>query len=384
MKTQKIIGVDARFYGEAGPGRYAKAIVEHLEKIDKKNKYLIFLRKKGFDSYRPKNSNFVKVLADYPWYSWDEQIRFLFVLIKSKLDLLYVPHFNVPIFYPGKLVTAIPDLIMHTYSTEEGTTLFKPYFKFKKLIYWWVVYLAIKRSEKVIVPSNSVIEEDFLKVYPQFPREKYVLAYEGVDPDFLKCDLNPKNVIEKFGIKKPFLLFIGSMSEHKNVKRLVEAFEILVEKYDFKGQLVLVGRRHKYSEETERFVKEKGLGEKVLMPGMKHYVSDEEVTALRKSALAYVFPSLKEGFSLTPLESQALGLPCVISDIPTHREIYGDSVLYFDPKSVIDMAEKMKEVVSREKLREELVEKGFSQVKKYSWDETAKITLGVFENILNQ
>ena len=135
MEKAKRIGIDARFYGKAGPGRYTKNIIKHLEKVDVVNSYFILLKKDNFEDYIPVNPNFTKVLADYPWYSWAEQTSFLFKVLSLKLDLYYVPHFNIPVLYPKKIVTAIPDMIMHTFSTEKGTTLWKPYFKFKKFVY---------------------------------------------------------------------------------------------------------------------------------------------------------------------------------------------------------------------------------------------------------
>jgi glycosyltransferase involved in cell wall biosynthesis len=99
--------------------------------------------------------------------------------------------------------------------------------------------------------------------------------------------------------------------------------------------------------------------------------------------LAYVFPSLKEGFSLTPLEAQAVELPCVISDIPCHREVYGDSVEYFNPTDVANMAEKMNKVVNDSNLRSTLAAKGLVNVKRYDWTKTAQITLDVFNKSLS-
>ncbi len=375
------IGIDARFHGEAGPGRYAKNITEHLEQIDQENDYLVFLRKKGYEDYHPTNPRFKKVLADYKWYSWEEQVGFLLLLLKSKLDLFYVPHFNIPVFYPGKIVTAIPDIIMHTFSTEKGTTLFKPYFKLKKLVYRLVVWWAVVRSKKVIVPSKDVIN-DFIKFYPKISAGKYVLAYEGVDPTMADLPLNPKITLEKYGIQAPFILYVGSMYEHKNILRLLQTFKLLQERYGFEGELVLVGKKDKFSEGIKEQVEKMGLSEAVLMPGMSTYVTDEEVTALRKTASLCVFPSLKEGFSLTPLESQQIGLPCVISDIPCHKEVYGDSVVYFNPNNTEDMAEKINRVLKDEQLRNSLKQKGYEQVKKYSWMDTAKITLDIFNHAL--
>lgn len=375
----KLIGIDARFYGEAGPGRYVKNIISHLENIDSENKYYIFLRKKGFEDYNPKNPNFIKVLADYKWYSFEEQIFFLLKLLSFRLDLFYIPHFNIPVFYPGKIVTAIPDIIMHSFSTEEGTTLPKFYYRFKKKIYYLVVLIALLRSEKVIVPSNDT-KNDFLKNYKFILDSKYVLAYEGVDPDLLKSDLNSESVLKKYGIKKPFLLYISSMYKHKNVERLVEMFEILKSKFGFSGQLVLVGKKDTFSSAIQKLVALKGMNNSVLMPGMQNYVSDSEAIALRKEAALFVFPSLKEGFSLTPLEAMAMSLPCAVSKIPCHEEVLGDAAWYFDPLDTSDMAEKVHKLLEDTTLRENLIKKGLEKVKEYNWNDTAKVTLRVFSD----
>ncbi|KKR41299.1 hypothetical protein A3K01_02550 [candidate division WWE3 bacterium RIFOXYD1_FULL_43_17] len=382
MDKPKVVGIDARFYGKAGPGRYTKNIIKYLEQIDKKNNYIIFLRKDSFEDYLPQNPNFKKVLAEYVWYSWDEQIRFLFKIFQQRLDLFYVPHFNVPVLYPARIVTAIPDIIMHTFSTEAGTTLWKPYFKFKKIIYKIVFWWAVRRSFKVIVPTKEVFR-DFKSIYPSVPDDKFVVATEGIDPDLTSARMDDTPaVLNKYGIKKPFLLYLSSMYEHKNVPRLLEAFKILTEKYNFAGSLVLVGKKDKFSERIRELVKEMNLEGRVLMPGMQGFVTDEETIALRKEALAYVFPALKEGFSLTPLEAQYYGLPCAVSDIPCHREVYGDSVSYFDPLDVKDMAEKINRVLIDDSIRQELITKGYERTKLYSWLHTAEVTLSVFNKAL--
>jgi glycosyltransferase involved in cell wall biosynthesis len=382
MEKAKRIGIDARFYGKAGPGRYTKNIIKHLEKVDNVNSYFILLKKDNFEDYVPANPNFKKVLADYPWYSWAEQTSFLFKILSLNLDLYYVPHFNIPVLYPKKIVTAIPDMIMHTFSTEKGTTLWKPYFKFKKLVYKLVFKWSVIRSFRVIVPSNEVFR-DFKSVYPNIPDKKFVIATEGIDPELMNIKMdNSKEILEKYGVKKPFLLYLSSMYEHKNVPRLLEAFKMLLEKYKFDGSLVLVGKRDKFSERIQKLAEEMGLGDRVLMPGMDTFVSDAETVALRKEAEAYVFPALKEGFSLTPLEAQFYGLACVISDIACHKEVYEDSVLYFDPYNVEDIAQKINEILTNENLKKEIVKKGFERTKIYNWTHTAEKTLEVFNQAL--
>lgn len=383
------IGIDARFYGEAGPGRYVKAIIQHLEMIDDKNEYVIFSNKLGFEEYTPKNKNFKKKLANYSWYSFDEQTRYLAAILKAKLDLYYVPHFNFPILYPKKLVTAIPDMIMHTYTSEKGTTLPVWYFRLKRFVYRFVFWWTVFRSYKVIVPSDSVLK-DFVTHIKYISKEKYVRAYEGVDPDLLKPVDNPEKVLEKYGVKQPYLLHVSSMYEHKNIEGLLEMYKILEDKYGFNGQFVFVCKKDKFSERVYKDIVEKGLEDKIIIPAFvkevpekqKIVVTDEELTAFRMKASAYVFASFSEGFSLTTLEGMAHGLPAAISNIPVHKEIHEDAVLYFDPKNPEDMAEKVNIILTDDGVREDLKRKGNALLEKYSWVKTAKITLDVFEEAL--
>jgi len=382
------IGIDARFFGKAGPGRYTKNIIQHLEKLDKVNQYIIFLCRDNFEQYLPQNPNFKKVLADYRWYSFQEQTGFLLKVLSQKLDLFYVPHFNIPVLYPGRIVTAIPDMTMHTFSTERGTTLPIWYFRLKKMVYKLVFWWAVLRSCRVIVPSKTVLAE-FKQNLHGFKTTKYVLAYEGVDPDFKKEVKDPQKVLGKYKVGADFILSVGSMYEHKNMGGLITAFRILRDRYNYPGQLVLVSKQDKFSARFYEEVKNLGLAEQILFLAYadpRHQseivVSDEEIIALRMKARLYVMAAFKEGFSLTGLEGMVLGLPAALSDIECHKEVYGDSVLYFDPNSPEDIAEKLNTLLTDETLRQSYINKGYEQVKKYDWLETARITLNVFNEAI--
>lgn len=379
------IGVDARFYGEAGPGRYTKSIIEHLEKVDHENEYIIFLNSNGLKQYQPKNPNFTKIEANYPWYSFAEQTGFLLKVLSQNLDLYYVPHFNIPILYPKKIVTAIPDMTMHTYSTEKGTTLPLWYFKIKILVYRLVFWWAVFRSKKVIVPSQTVMN-DFLK-HLNFKKNKYVLAYEGVDPDLFGSPKNVNETLKKYGITKNFILTVGSMYEHKNTQGMIEAYKILKEKYGYTGQYVLASKRDKFSKKIFEKIKEEDLDNDVLVLAYKIdsdnkiVVSDQEIINLYSKADLYMFAPFAEGFSLTALEGMAQGLPAVLSNIDCHQEVYDDSVLFVNPYNPKEIAEKANELLKNPKLKEDYIKRGSAQIKKYDWLKTAQITLDVFKSV---
>lgn len=382
MDRSKKIAIDARFYGEAGPGRYVKNIVEHLEDIDSVNTYYVFLSPKGYSSFQPKNKNFVKKLTRAKWYSWAEQTILLIDFLSVRPDLLYVPHFNIPILYFGKLVTAIPDIIMHTYSTEKGTTLPKFYFRLKKYIYRLVLYIALLRSRKVIVPTYDVYH-DITSHHPGIDTSKFVVAYEGVDPSYKKNIPLDDEILSKYKLQKnKFMLYVSSMYEHKNVFRLIDAYALLRQNDKLNQKLVLVGKKDKFSQRVEEYISKLGLNDFVIMPGQYEYVTDDDIITLRRNASVYVFPSLKEGFSLTPLEAQITGLPCVISDISCHKEVFGDSVLYFNPYDIQDIVRKIEMILRDSELRANLIALGYKNAEKYDWVHTAKVTYQIFHQIL--
>lgn len=376
--TPLKIAFDARFYNEAGPGRYVKNLLSHLEELDDRNTYYVLLRAKSFDEFVPSKPNFIKVKADYSWYSFKEQTFFLLKLLTLNADILYVPHFNIPIFYPKTLITAVPDIIMHTFSTEKGTTLPKSYFKVKKFIYKLVTHWAMLRSRNIIVPSQATAD-DITSVFGANIAKKLVLAPEGIDPDINTANVceDQNKLLARLNITNTFILYVGSMYEHKNLIRFIDAYEIAVSQ-GLKHQLVLAGKADNFSKRIEDYIKKRGLAQKILLPGQSGRLNDREMNTLRQSCQFYVFPSLKEGFSLTPLECMAFDKPCLISDIPCHREIYQNSVLYFDPLEINDIASKLLKLDGDTNLKEILIKKGQELIKEYNWSNTAEITLATF------
>ena len=214
------IGIDARFYGPIGKGlgRYTQKLIENLEKIDNSNQYFIFLKKENLGAYQPKNKNFQKVLADYHWYTFAEQIKFPRLLKKYKLDLVHFPHFNVPLFYRKKFIVTIHDLILIKFPTTRSSALSPIFYWLKFLAYKIVIRSAISRSKRIIAVSNFT-KNDILEIYPKIPSSKVSVTYEACD-DY--CFFNPKNgeqIFSHYGIIKPYILYVGNVYPHKNPER---------------------------------------------------------------------------------------------------------------------------------------------------------------------
>jgi glycosyltransferase involved in cell wall biosynthesis len=368
------IGIDARFFGTSGKGlgRYTQKLVEELEHIDHNNQYYIFLNKHNFDEYQPKNPNFHKVLANIPWYSWQEQIIFPKLLKKYKLDLVHFLHFNVPILYRSPYFVTIHDLILLEYPTRKASRLNSIMYTIKNLAYRLVIMNAIHTAKKVIAISKYT--QKSIKKHFHIQDNKMAMIYEGVDLE----RFNPLNAKEfdfkKFNLQKDkYILYVGNVYPHKNIDRLIEVFANIKQKQNIDAdlKLVLVGKKDYFFENIISQVENLNLEKSVILPG---YVADEELISLYENSLFYVFPSLYEGFGLPPLEAIALGAPIVISNATCLPEIFGEHIGYFDPKSKDDMEEVLYSFIGDKDKRE--LQKTYHQIilNKYSWSDMAEKT----------
>ena len=160
-----------------------------------------------------------------------------------------------------------------------------------------------------------------------------------------------------------YILAVSSMDPRKNFVRLVEAFDKIKDK---SVKLYIIGMSFKAFNTPDL---QKLIGENVHLPG---YIPDEKLQTMYQNALLSVYPSLYEGFGLPPLESMTYGCPVINSDIPALHEVSQDAALYVDPYNVDDITQKIEQLLVDEPLRTELQEKGLEQIKKYSWDKSAK------------
>jgi len=178
---------------------------------------------------------------------------------------------------------------------------------------------------------------------------------------------------------KPYLLYVGNAYPHKNLERLLKAFKIVLEK-EPSLCLVLVGEVDYFYQRLQKFAQDLDLKKKVIFTGQ---VQDEELAWLYQNGLAYVFPSLREGFGLPGLEAMKHGLAVVSSNRGSLPEIYAKSAYYFDPENVGEIAEVILEVIRNRNLREKLKKRGLEQAKKYSWEKCARETLEVYRGVKN-
>lgn len=359
------IGIDGRFFNESGVGRYIRNLIFNLKTLDKKNEYVIFLLRKDYEFFE-ETANFKKVVTDFVWYGLAEQFKFPGLLNKHKLDLVHFPHFNVPIFYSGKFVVTIHDLIHQHHAMIRATTLNPLAFGLKQIGYRKVFRTAVTKSQKIFVPSNYV--KELLMEEWKVAENKILVTAEAVDANILKLSVKEAENVSN----KPYIFYVGNAHPHKNVEGLIQAF-LKIKKEHSNLSLILAGHDHYFWERIKKQFQDASII-------YKGFISDEELVSLYKGAGAFVLPSFEEGFGIPILEAMACSCPVISSNAGSLQEVGGEAAIYFDPYSPEDMEKKISYVLDDEELRKELIQKGLKRVKLFSWKKLANQTLKIYES----
>lgn len=365
----KHIVIDAR-NRRSSTGRYTDRLVENLQKIDGTNRYSILVEPD--DKWKMPNKNFTAIPCDFEQFSFNpiDQIRFAKLLYSLKPDLVHFTMSQQPLFYFGNIITTTHDMTMFKYTRPSRfpAWLHNIGMGLYRFLFWW----SHKKSKKIIVPSKFVAKE-LIKHQP-FTRDKLAVTYEASDPPIKASPMAVK------GVMKPFILHVGAPYPHKNLDRLILAFDE-VKKTQPKLQLVLPGKmKDQFKKDMEKWLSESPNNTDILTPG---YLNDTELKWLYENAEMYVLPSLSEGFGLPGLEAMAHNCPVIASDNTCLPEIYGQAALYFNPFELQEIAVEIEKVLTSTKLQKKLVEAGKLQIRKYSWDKLARQTLSVYNSILN-
>ncbi|MBC8262859.1 MAG: glycosyltransferase family 4 protein, partial [Anaerolineales bacterium] len=242
------------------------------------------------------------------------------------------------------------------------------------------------RAAAHVIADSSATRCDLIERYSVEP-DKITVVYPGYDDTTFR-PVRDERAIEtvkaKYDIIGDYILFVGTLQPRKNLIRLIEAFSNLqpptsnLQPPISNIQLLIAGKSGWLYEKIFRRVEELGLEGTVLFPG---YIAAEDLPALLSGARLFVFPSLYEGFGLPVLEALACGTPVVCSNASSLPEVAGDAALLVDPLDVEGLAAALERVLRDEELRAELIERGFEQVRKFSWERCARETLDVLERV---
>lgn len=291
--------------------------------------------------------------------------------LMGQFDLFHSPNYRVPFVKNRKLVVTVHDLVVVRF----------PQFHFAARNFEISMsFRSLHRADCVISVSENT-KRDLIE-FLGFPEEKIEVIHNGYNPmfhpDISEDIITP--VLGKHGLRRPFILNLGTLEPRKNQSRLIEAFNLLCRDEAKEHSLVIVGQKGWLYDDIFAQVEKLRLEDRVIFTG---HVPDEDLPPLVKAAEMLVFPSLYEGFGLPPLEAMACGTPVVTSRVSSMPEIVGDAAILVDPHDLTSIAAGMKLVLEDRDMKESLVSKGLERAKLFNWQTAASQTLEVYNKVLN-
>lgn len=337
----------------SGLGVYAKNVIQELYKLNKNIRVLSPVEIKGVKVERI--TNYVK-----PSYKKKGGlIRLLWTQLVlpfkvKKDDILYHPFQYISLLCRAKQVITIHDFIPLHYPEVA---------KHQNKYYRFLMPFLLKRAYKIVCISENT-KKDLLDFY-NVDDSKVSVIYNGYDDKLFNTNNVNKLVLEKYKINYDYMVIVGASYYHKNIEIALKAIKDI----DKKCKLIIVGKDSDYILKLKSLVKELHIEEKVNFIG---YVPDEDLPSLYYYSKAFVYPTLYEGFGLPILEAMACGTVVITSDNSSLPEVYGDSALVFKNNDIADLREKMSLLLNDEDLRQRLIKKSFENIKRFSWQKTAK------------
>ncbi|MCL6519941.1 MAG: glycosyltransferase family 4 protein [Armatimonadetes bacterium] len=371
------IGINAQLYSSsasyrnAGISRYIRGLLAALAVCRDTQEIHVFLR----DAERMEFLNELNVHCscrgtESPLFriAWEQTVLPLLVR-RLRLDILHAPAHVLPIACPCKSVVTVLDL---------SFVRFPQYFpRFQRQYLKCFTFWSAQRANAVITISEHSKREivELLKV----PENKVFAIPLGIDRNFHPVAAEEiARVASRYGISENTILFVGTLEPRKNIHSLIAAFNIVRKKFNQHCTLVLAGGKGWFYHELFEFVRQLHLGDSIRFLG---YVPAEDLPALYGAASVFVYPSIYEGFGLPPLEAMACGTPVITSSTTSLPEVVDDVGIMVEPHDVEALADAILRVLCDFDLRQEMRAKGIERAKRFSWEETARQTLKVYNNI---
>ncbi|HSE29118.1 MAG TPA: glycosyltransferase family 1 protein [Candidatus Saccharimonadales bacterium] len=361
------IAIDARIINST-TGRYVERLINYLEDLKPHHEFLILVRERDKDYYKPKTKNFKIVIADFEDYSFGEQIGFAKLLQKLKPDLVHFCMPQQPLLFTRPAVTTVHDLNLLRITKNDMNPV---ELATKKLIFRGLLLAVAKRSKQILTPTKFTKNDlvNFSHINP----DKVTVTYEGS----LEVISEQQEVQELKG--KKFIMYLGRAEPYKNNRRLIKAHQKLLQEHP-DLHLAIAGKIDELRQADKDWV-EQNQYKNVHFLG---FVSDSAAAWLYSNCRAYVFASFMEGFGLPALDAMAYGAPVASSSASCLPEVYQDAAHYFNPHSTDDIARAVNDILTNKKLRDTLSKKGILQQKKYSWKKMATETLQVYNKVLEK
>jgi glycosyltransferase involved in cell wall biosynthesis len=375
-RARPRIGIDARKLTDYGIGSYVRNLVEAMARRPEAAAYdfRLYVRAADFGAVPALPDNFSVVQEDSPGYSIAELTAFAWRLMRQRLDLFHATHYVIPPLARARAVVTIHDIIHVLYPQ------FLP--NRAALVYARVmIRRALKRADRILTVSYNSKRDlvDYFGISPA----RVEVVYNGVSPNF-RADVPREErdrIVAKYGLRRPYLLFLGGEKPHKNVRNVIRAFAQARRERALPHALVLAGPMPKNRSRVEAVISALELNGNVFRPGI---VPEAELPGLFAGAEAFLYPTLYEGFGLPVVEAMACGTPVLTSSTSALQEIAGGYALLVDPMDVDAIARGIVVLATDPARRNELVDLGKRRARDFSWDRAAEQTLRTYAEALGK
>jgi glycosyltransferase involved in cell wall biosynthesis len=366
--TELRIGINALYLipgGVGGTEIYLRSLLEALGRIDRRNEYLVFINRESALDPPISSPRFQLVHCGVsagrrPSRILWEQTVLPFLLRKYRIDVLFNPGFTMPLLSRCPSITVFHDL-QHKRHPE--------FFRWFDLPFWrFLLWASARRSGSLIAVSKATAD-DLERFYPGVQGKTVVIPH-GVDPECFRIgERRVRNV--NFTAGEKYLLTVSTLHPHKNLSRLMEAFQLFRKSHP-QFRLVIAGLKGFAAAELESRRRDLGLGEFVTFSG---WIPRNDLYERFEHADAFIAPSRFEGFGMPILEALAAGIPTACSGIAPMNEISGAAAVHFDPDSVSGIVAAMELIADDAGFRGRAAIAGPERARQFDWDRTAELTL---------
>jgi glycosyltransferase involved in cell wall biosynthesis len=361
----------------AGIGQYVRSLVDAMLAQDTSNQYTLLTsgrptQERSFPVAHNVQGRSVVIPDRYVnilWYRW--RVPLYANYFTGPVDLYHGLDFGLPPL-KGKVrkIVTVYDLAFLEHPETAVPSLAAYLNK--------VVPEAVAAADVVAAISHAT--KQALITHYHVPPAKIAIIPCGVGPQFKR--ITNETLLEqtrrKFELHHPFIFSVGTLEPRKNHLGLIKAFHEAQKSHNVPAMLAIAGGKGWMYEETQRAVAELKLEQKVRFLGR---VSESELITLYSLADIFAFPSFFEGFGIPPLEAMACGTPVITSNTSSLPEVAGDAALLVDPHNISAIAQAITEIMENEALREDLRQKGYQQVQRYTWSQAASKMLAVYQQL---
>lgn len=375
-RTVYRIAIDARFFQSTtgGVGRYSRELIHRLAQLDSHNHYTIYLTKAGMAEWTLSAANFQPKVIAWDYYTYQEQVHFAAELYKGRYDLVHFLNFNHPILYRRSFVLTLHDLTMYFFPVGRSQKS-----KIRRLAFIAVLKNAARAAKRIIAVSEYSAHDAEKQL--GLSHAKMEVIYEG-GPEIPDFPFGNKAMVQDYlGSRDPYFLFVSQWRPHKGILTLIEAFNFFKKQTGASHKLVLVGNQKVSAQEVKEALVSSPYTKDIITPG---FVPEEMLLSVFHHATAFIMPSEYEGFGLPPLEAFAAGTPVIVANNSSLPEVAGKAALYFTTRDAHSLADCINQIVADPQLAANLAEKGYKQLKKFSWDKMAQQTLELYYKILEK